>query len=131
MTQSLHAKSMSMEDARVWLDAVLVKYTTLDIDEMLSCFAPDIVVNYGTLPQISGIAALREFLAERYGAVTDFNVAKTVRCVTDGVVGLEATVSYTNSSGKKIQGIAFEFLTVDDEGLISVWDNISIVWEVV
>jgi hypothetical protein len=95
---------------------------------MLSCFAPNVIVNYGNLPQIRGVSELREFLSDRYGAVTNFKLAKKVRCVTGTVVGLEATVSYTNASGKRIQGLAFEFLTVED-GRIAIWDNVSVLWD--
>lgn len=128
MTQLLDAKGMSLKEAQDWIEDIIARYSTLNIDAMMSCFTPNVVVNYGNLPQIRGIAALREFLSGRYGAVTDFKLAKKVRCVTDDVVGLEAVVSYTNASGKKIRGLAFEFLTVD-EGRIAVWDNISILWD--
>lgn len=128
MTQMFDAKGMSLKEAQDWIDDIISRYSTLDIDIMLSCFTPDIIVNYGNLPQIRGIAALRTFLSDRYGAVSNFKLAKKVRCVTDAVVGLEATVNYTNASGKRMQGLAFEFLTVE-EGRISVWDNVSILWD--
>lgn len=128
MTELLDAKGMSLKEAQDWLDAVISRYSTLNIDVMLSCFTPNVIVNDGNLPQMRGIAALREFLSDRYGAATDFKLAKKVRCVTDNVVGVEAIVSYTNKTGNRIQGIAFEFLTID-EGRVSVWDNVSILWD--
>lgn len=101
MTKLLDAEGMSLEEAQDWIDDIISRYSTLNIDAMLSCFTPNVVVNYGNLPQIRGIAALREFLSDRYGKVTDFKLAKKVRCVTDAVVGLQAAVSYTNAGGKK------------------------------
>jgi hypothetical protein len=128
MTQLLDAKGMSLKEAQDWIDDIISRYSTLNIDAMMSCFTPNVVVNYGNLPQIRGIVPLRKFISDRYDAVTDFKLAKKVRCVTDDVVGLEAVVSYTNAGGKKIQGMAFEFLTID-EGRIAVWDNVSILWD--
>lgn len=128
MKQSHGSDSMSLKEAQEWIEAIISRYSTLNIDAMISCFTPNIVVNYGNLPQINGITALREFLSGRYSSVTDFKLSKRVRCVTSNVVGLEAEVSFTSADGKKIKGIAFEFLTVE-EGRIAVWDNVSILWD--
>lgn len=115
-----------LQAAQSWIEGVVKKFETLDLDIMTDCFTDDVEINYVGCDQMHGKDAVRAFLASRYTTVTNYSLEKVARCVTNNVVGIDATVSFDDTSdGSRKFGRAFEFLTVRD-GKICRWDNISL-----
>jgi hypothetical protein len=74
---------------------------------------------------MQGKSALKSFLQSRYASIEDYKLQKEVRFAYDGLVGVEAFVTFYDSNLKTLmEGRAFEILAVRDS-LIERWDNIS------
>ena len=117
---------MSVSDAQIVINEFVRRFNTLNLDEISSCFADDVVVDYAGQPVMNGIQALRAFMQQRYASVADYSLRKSVRCLTGAVVGVDATVIYRDTSTDSwMAGRAFEFLTLRD-GVIARWDNVAV-----
>lgn len=117
---------MSLTQSQTWIDEVVRRFNTVNVDAIMSCFDDDVLVDYAGEPPIKGRAALLAFMTPRYNRIRDYSLRKRVRCVTGRTVGIDATVVFTEAeTDRRVKGRAFEFLMVRN-GLIAAWDNVVV-----
>lgn len=103
---------------------IVRKFNTMELPNIMSCFAADVVTNYNGMT-IMGSKALAEFLNGRYADISDYTLEKTIFLEAGNIVGVKATARYTRkSTGERVIALIHEFLQFDGN-LISHWDYVG------
>lgn len=105
------ATCFSVQEARD-LVALFAKVTTSkNVDDFLSGFTDDCVVQYGEFPVIMGKGAFRPFVERMFSPkLKDFVCHKSLRALNDNVIGGTWSAQWIDAeSGKKKAGRGFEF----------------------
>lgn len=110
-------------EAKQWLDSVRHRFSSLDMDQIMSCFNENVSVRYNDLPPIQGKESLRAFLSERYHGMNHYQLSKTLLAEAGETLTVEVEASF-EKGGQAFESRILEVLKVVD-GKISEWNYVG------
>lgn len=125
-----HPDAISHEDALELVRVTEKRFGDRDVDAIMPGFTDDVFVRFADLPDMSGKPEVEKFLRTRFARQEDYQLTKTLRMLSDNMLGNYWEGTWTDAqNGKKMQGRGTEFWTLKG-GKVSVWEATFNIWEV-
>lgn len=106
------------------------RFTTGDVDGIVSKYDDDIVIRFTSLPEIRGKDAARRFVEKRLARQIEYKPKKKVLAVDGQRVTRSWTGTWIDAHTKKnMEGKGIEFLEYRDGKLI-LWESVFNTWEI-
>ena len=110
------------EEARAFVAHVESLFMPWNIEALVAGFTDDCVVRFGTVPELRGRAALREFFAARSARQRDYRLRKELRALTSDVIANVWEGEWEDAgTGTRMRGFGVETWLMRD-GKIAVWE---------
>jgi nuclear transport factor 2 (NTF2) superfamily protein len=123
------AEALTWTEAARLVQAVEDVFGRADLAKIAEGFTEDAVARFADFPEMVGRAAIMAFLTKRFARTRGYKLKKTLRTLTDDVVGNSWEASWEDAqTGKSMLGFGLEFWIVRD-GRIARWDATFNAWE--
>ncbi len=110
-------------DAVKLIDSLVTHFSSLDIEQIMSCFSEGVLVRYNDLDPIKGKEALHRFLSERYAGIENYQLSKRLLAVSGNTLTVEVKATFSKE-GKLFESRILEVLEIS-EGKISEWNYVG------
>jgi len=124
------ASVRSVAEAKAIIQTISDVSTRQDLEEFVSGFTEDCVVQLDDHPEICGREALRALIKARRATANrqNFSCEKRLRCLSGNVLGCSWHNRWTDpTTGKAMEGPGLEFWIMRD-GKIARWDGSAHGW---
>jgi nuclear transport factor 2 (NTF2) superfamily protein len=122
LRQIKSANPRTAEEARALVKHVESLFMPWNIDALVEGFTEDCVIRFGTVPEIRGRAALREFFTTRSKKQKDYRLRKTFRSLEGDTLSNVWDGEWEDAaSGAKMKGFGVEIWQMRD-GKIAAWE---------
>jgi nuclear transport factor 2 (NTF2) superfamily protein len=112
----------SAEEARAFVGHVESLFMPWNIDALVAGFTEDCVVRFGTVPEFSGRAALREFFTARSQRQWNYRLDKRFRALMHDTIANVWSGEWEDAdTGARMRGFGVETWVMRD-GKIAVWE---------
>ena len=111
----------TIEEARAFVKYVESLFMPWNIEALVAGFTEDCVVRFGTVPQFSGRAALREFFTARSARQKGYRLRKEFRAMMNDVIANVWDGEWEDATGARMRGFGVETWRMRD-GKIAVWE---------
>jgi nuclear transport factor 2 (NTF2) superfamily protein len=112
----------TVEEARAFVRHVESLFMPWNIDALVAGFTEDCVVRFGTVPEFSGRAALREFFTARSQRQKNYRLDKRFRALMHDTIANVWSGEWENAdTGARMRGFGVETWVMRD-GKIAVWE---------
>jgi nuclear transport factor 2 (NTF2) superfamily protein len=112
----------SADEARAFVAYVESLFMPWNIDALVAGFTDDCVVRFGTVPELRGRAALREFFTARSARQKNYRLDKQFRALMGDTIANVWSGDWEDAdTGTRMQGFGAEAWTMRD-GKIAVWE---------
>ena len=122
LLQETSRNPRNAEEARALVAHVKSLFMPWNIDALVDGFTEDCVVRFGTVPELHGRAALREFFTARSARQKDYRLRKQFRALAgDTLTNVWDGAWEDAGSGAAMRGFGVEVWVMRD-GKIAVWE---------
>ena len=112
----------TVEEARAFVAHVESLFMPWNIDALVAGFTDDCVVRFGTVPELRGRAALREFFTARSARQKNYRLDKQFRALMGDVIANVWSGEWEDAdTGARMRGFGAETWVMRD-GKIAVWE---------
>jgi nuclear transport factor 2 (NTF2) superfamily protein len=110
------------EEARAFVRHVESLFMPWNIDALVAGFTEDCVVRFGTVPEFSGRAGLREFFTARSQRQKNYRLDKRFRALMNDTIANVWSGEWEDAdTGARMRGFGVESWVMRD-GKIAVWE---------
>jgi nuclear transport factor 2 (NTF2) superfamily protein len=112
----------TVEEARAFVKYVESLFMPWNIEALVAGFTADCVVRFGTVPELRGRAALRDFFAARSARQKNYRLDKQFRALMGDVIANVWSGEWEDAdTGTPMRGYGVETWVMRD-GKIAVWE---------
>jgi nuclear transport factor 2 (NTF2) superfamily protein len=112
----------TIEEARAFVKYVESLFMPWNIEALVAGFTEDCVVRFGTVPELRGRAALRDFFAARSARQKNYRLDKQFRALMGDVIANVWSGEWEDAdTGTPMRGYGVETWVMRD-GKIAVWE---------
>ena len=111
----------TVEEARAFVAYVESLFMPWNIDALVAGFTDDCVVRFGTVPELRGRTALREFFIARSARQKHYRLDKQFRALMGDVIANVWSGEWEDADGARMRGFGAETWLMRD-GKIAVWE---------
>jgi nuclear transport factor 2 (NTF2) superfamily protein len=112
----------TVEEARAFVAHVESLFMPWNIDALVAGFTDDCVVRFGTVPELRGRTALREFFTARSARQKNYRLDKQFRTLMGDVIANVWSGEWKDAeTGARMRGFGVETWVMRD-GKIAVWE---------
>ena len=112
----------TVEEARAFVKHVESLFMPWNVDALVDGFTEDCVVRFGTVPELRGRAALRDFFTARSGRQRNYRLDKHFRSLMNDIIANVWDGAWEDAdTGTRMRGFGVE-TWVMREGKIAVWE---------
>ncbi|HXW23310.1 MAG TPA: nuclear transport factor 2 family protein, partial [Xanthobacteraceae bacterium] len=112
----------TVEEARAFVKHVESLFMPWNIEALVAGFADDCVVRFGTVPQFTGRAALRDFFTARSARQKNYRLTKEFRALMNDVIANVWSGEWEDAgTSARMRGFGVETWVMRD-GRIAVWE---------
>jgi nuclear transport factor 2 (NTF2) superfamily protein len=112
----------TIEEARAFVAHVESLFMPWNIEALVAGFTEDCVVRFGTVPELRGRAALRDFFAARSARQRNYRLDKQFRALMGDVIANVWSGAWEDAgTGALMRGYGVETWVMRD-GKIAVWE---------
>jgi nuclear transport factor 2 (NTF2) superfamily protein len=117
-----HRNPRTAEEARAFVAYVESLFMPWNIEALVAGFTDDCVVRFGTVPELRGRKALREFFTARSARQRNYRLDKQFRALMGDVIANVWCGEWEDAgTGARMRGYGVETWTMRD-GKIAVWE---------
>ena len=112
----------TVEEARAFVAHVESLFMPWNIDALVAGFTEDCVVRFGTVPELTGRTALREFFTARSARQKNYRLDKQFRALMGDVIANVWSGEWEDAAiGAHMRGFGAETWVMRD-GKIAIWE---------
>jgi len=112
----------TVEDARAFVAHVESLFMPWNIEALVAGFTEDCVVRFGTVPELRGRKALREFFTARSARQKNYRLDKQFRALMGDVIANVWSGEWEDAdTGARMRGFGAETWVLRD-GKVAVWE---------